>query len=58
MEFIVEGGYIFDYTPAEECQNNDVWISCHKCGRCGREFDEHGIMTSTGGTHIREEDDD
>lgn len=55
---IFEGGYILDYIPAEECQNNDVWFSCHKCGRCGREFDENGIMISTGGTHIREEEDD
>ena len=47
---------IIDYTPAQECKNDEVWFTCHKCGRCGRVFDEDGIMTDSGGTHVCEVD--
>lgn len=27
-----------DYIPYKECDNPDVYYTCHKCGKCGREF--------------------
>lgn len=32
-----------DYIPCKECDNPDVWYTCHKCGKCGREF-QNGIL--------------
>lgn len=40
---------ILDYTIAKECSNPDAMIICHKCGRCGRVF-EDGVMIHNGGT--------
>lgn len=42
-----------DYVPAKECKNEDVWYTCHKCGKCGRIFDG-GYLIDEGGTHIDE----
>lgn len=44
---------IVDYAPADECRET-IYI-CHKCGKCGRVF-EDGIMIDDGGTHVTEED--
>lgn len=41
---------IVDYVRAKECKNKDAWFMCHKCGKCGRVFDQ-GIMVDNGGTH-------
>ena len=49
---------IIDYIPAKECKNPDVWYTCHKCGKCGRVFNEYGFMVDDGGTHPQEDDDD
>lgn len=46
---------IIDYVPAKECRNTNVWYSCHKCGACGRKF-EDGFMVDDGGTIIAEEE--
>ena len=42
-----------DYIPAKECRNEDAWYICHKCGECGRVF-EDGYLIDEGGTHIDE----
>lgn len=34
---------IIDYVPCKECDNPDVLYTCHKCGKCGREFQD-GIL--------------
>ena len=50
--------YIFiDYIPAKECVNEDIWYICQKCGKCGRVFDEYGIMVDDGGTTVDEDAD-
>ena len=36
-------GMLIDYIPCKECENSDVWYTCHKCGKCGREF-QNGIL--------------
>lgn len=41
---------LIDYIPAKECKNKDVLYTCYKCGKCGRKFDEHGIMVDDGET--------
>jgi hypothetical protein len=33
-----------DYSIHQECQNEEVYYTCYKCGKCGRVFDENGIM--------------
>ena len=48
---------IIDYTPANECKNEDVWYTCYQCGKCGRAF-EGGFMVDDGGTTIEEENED
>lgn len=45
----------FDYVPAKECKNKDVWFTCLKCEECGRKFEE-GFMVDDGGTHPQEEE--
>lgn len=44
---------IIDYELSENCQNPEVYYICHKCGACGRKF-EDGILIEEGG----EENDD
>ena len=41
-----------DYIVAKECCNpeNEWKMTCYKCGKCGRVF-EDGFMVSDGGTH-------
>lgn len=46
---------IIDYVPAQECKNDDVFYTCHKCGKCGRKF-EYGYLIDEGGTHPREDE--
>lgn len=48
---------IIEYIPAKECQNHDVIYICHKCGKCGRKF-EDGYMVDDGGTTISEDEDE
>lgn len=47
---------IIEYTPAEECENEDVMYICYKCGKCGRKF-EDGIMVDDGGTHCEKDEE-
>ena len=44
---------LIDYMMAKECKNIEERYSeiCYKCGRCGRVFDEDGVMIDGGGTH-------
>ena len=42
---------IVDYSVAKECQEMTFYI-CYKCGKCGRVFDENGIMIDDGGTTV------
>ena len=43
--------FFVDYVTAKTCKNSDaVYELCLKCGRCGREFDDNGIMIDLGGT--------
>ncbi len=44
-----------DYVLAKECKNPDAWYMCHKCGECGRKF-EDGLMVDDGGTHEQEDE--
>lgn len=48
---------IIDYIPADQCKNDDVWFTCHKCGKCGRKF-EDGFLVDDGGTTVTEGADD
>ena len=50
--------FFVDYCKAEECKNEETWYICYKCEKCGRKFDEQGIMTDDGGTHPYEEGND
>ena len=47
--------FFIDYCKAEECKNEETWYTCYKCEKCGRKFDEQGIMVDDGGTHPYEE---
>ncbi len=47
---------IVDYTVADQCVNPEVWYICHKCGKCGRVF-EQGFMVDDGGTTVTDEDE-
>ena len=51
----MDGYIILDYTPADQCCNNEVWYTCYKCGKCGRVF-ENGYLIDDGGTTVTEED--
>ena len=35
-----------DYAPCESCNNPDVFMTCVKCGECGREFNDYGVCTN------------
>ena len=48
---------LIDYTPSQECKNDDVIYTCYKCGMCGRKF-ENGFMVDDGGTTPRIEEYD
>ncbi len=56
----IDGGagmnIMVDYVLAKECKNPDAWYMCHKCGECGRKF-EDGIMVDDGGTHPQEDEE-
>ena len=45
-----------DYALAKECKNPDALYMCHKCGECGRKF-EDGFMVDDGGTHPQEDEE-
>lgn len=45
---------IIDYSVANECKNSYAMYICHKCGKCGRVF-ENGCLIDGGGTTIEEE---
>lgn len=45
-----------DYVLAKECKNPDAWFMCHKCGKCGRKF-EDGFMVDDGGTRPQEDEE-
>ena len=38
-----------DYMVCEECESEEAFELCIKCGKCGRKF-EDGIMIDDGGT--------
>lgn len=33
-----------DYAPNENCCNEEVMCMCHKCGKCGRKFNDNGFL--------------
>ena len=39
-----------DYTRAIECEEETFGYMCYKCGKCGRKFNDYGIMVDDGGT--------
>lgn len=47
---------IIDYGKAKECNNPDTYYTCLKCGKCGRKFNEFGMMIDTGETHDEEDE--
>ena len=47
---------IIDYTVAKECKEITYGI-CYQCGKCGRKFNEYGIMIDDGGTTVEEEEE-
>ncbi len=47
---------IIDYTVAKECKEITYGI-CYKCGKCGRKFNEYGIMIDDGGTTVEEDEE-
>lgn len=47
---------IVDYIKAKECKNEEAWLNCHKCEKCGRKFNKQGIMIDDGGTHPEEDE--
>lgn len=40
---------IIDYAPSKECKEM-CYCVCYKCGKCGRKFNEYGVMIDDGGT--------
>lgn len=46
---------IIDYIPAKECKNEYAIYTCCKCGKCGRKFNDNGIMVDDGGTSSMDE---
>ena len=48
---------LVDYVPVKECKNDDVMYTCYKCGKCGRKFNESGIMIDDGGTTVMDDRD-
>lgn len=47
---------IVDYIVADQCENQDAWYICYKCGKCGRKF-KNGRMIDDGGTTVSDEDE-
>ena len=48
---------IIDYSIANQCENEEAWYICHKCGKCGRKF-ENGFMYDDGGTTVTDDDEE
>lgn len=48
---------IIDYSIADQCENEKAWYVCHKCGKCGRKF-ENGFMYDDGGTTVTDDDEE
>lgn len=48
-----------DYACADQCcnQENEMRMTCYKCGKCGRKFNNAGIMTDKGNTTCSEFED-
>ena len=44
--------FLYDYCCAKECCNpeNEMHMTCYKCGKCGRKFNDAGVMIDDGGT--------
>lgn len=32
------------YHINEDCMNKDAYITCYKCGKCGRKFSKTGLL--------------
>lgn len=45
---------IIDYAPSKECKEM-CYCVCYKCGKCGRKFNEYGVMIDDGGTTPQED---
>lgn len=45
---------IIDYAPSKECKEM-CYCMCYKCGKCGRKFNEYGVMIDDGGTKPQED---
>lgn len=49
--------FIVDYLRAKTCKNEKaIYSICLLCGKCGRIFDDYGIMLDNGGTQPIEEE--
>lgn len=49
--------FIVDYLKAKTCKNEKaIYSICLLCGKCGRIFDDYGIMLDNGGTKPIEEE--
>lgn len=49
---------LIDYIPATECKNvqETFGMICVKCGKCGRKFNDDGVMVDDGGTTPADDD--
>ena len=32
------------YSISNNCMNKDAYITCYKCGKCGRKFSKTGLL--------------
>lgn len=32
------------YSISDNCMNKDAYITCYKCGKCGRKFSKTGLL--------------
>ena len=46
------------YIKAKECVNAEAMFSCLKCGKCGRVFNEVGVLMDEGDTHPMDAEDE
>lgn len=54
---MIESMFI-DYAKSDQCENEEcMYFTCYKCGKCGRKF-ENGFMVDDGGTTVTDEYDD
>ena len=51
--------FFIDYACADQCCNerNEMKMTCYKCGKCGRKFNDVGVMIDKGETTCSEFED-